>query len=56
MRQYNYIFNVEDKTIGIARTKCSDDKNMVPNSDEFDQHFSKNNSKEAKTIFWGVIR
>ena len=36
MRQYNYIFNVEDKTIGIARTKCSDDKNMVPNSDEFD--------------------
>ena len=36
MRQYNYIFNVEDKTIGLARTKCSEDANMVTSSDEID--------------------
>ena len=41
MRQYNYIFNVDDKTIGLARTKCSEDKNLITTSDEYGEYFNK---------------
>jgi hypothetical protein len=46
MRQYNYIFDVDNKTIGLARTKCSEDKNMITHSDEYGEYFNK--SKETK--------
>ena len=34
MRQHNFIFDIENQKVGIARAQCSDDINQVMSVDE----------------------
>ena len=34
MRQHNFIFDVENQKVGIARAQCNDDINQVKSVDE----------------------
>jgi len=34
LRQYMFVFDVENKKLGYVRAKCSDDPNMIMNDDE----------------------
>ena len=35
MRQYDYVFDIDNKKIGVGRAKCSNDPNMILSEQDY---------------------